>query len=193
MQKNTAFRPRLIIAALGAAMSLSACAQGIGADPDGIYAPGVNRLATAENGAEVGHRLINAGEYELALRAFNRAALERGETDAEILLGMGTANLGLGRLNQAEELLRVAVEKEGDWPELYNNLGVVLMEQRRTREAAAIFRKAYALDNGQTDSIRDNLRLALSKTEPSVHTEDQNNNYKLVRRGSSDYLIRRTP
>ena len=31
-----------------------------------------------------------------------------------------------------------------------------------------MFRKAYALDNGESDSIRDNLRLALAKTEKSV-------------------------
>ena len=142
---------------------------------------------------EVGHRLIGAGEYELALRAFSRAALDRGETDAEILLGMGTANLGLGRLGQSERLLRLAIEKEGNWPELWNNLGVVLMEQGKIGEAEQIFRKAYALDNGESDSIRDNLRLALSKSEKSVNTDDQTNEYKLVRRGSSDYLIRRTP
>lgn len=174
-------------------LSLSACSKNTLQRGDGVFAPGVNRLATEEDNLEVGHRLISAGEYELALRAFSRAALDRGETDAEILLGMGTANLGLGRLNQAERMLRLSLEKEADWPELYNNLGVVLMEQGKTREAARIFRKAYALDNGQSDSIRDNLRLALSKTENSDNNANQNNDYKLVRRGSGDYLIRRTP
>ena len=67
------------------------------------------------------------------------------------------------------------------------------MEMGEIAEATQIFRKAYALDNGESDSIRDNLRLALSKSEKSVNTDDQTNEYKLVRRGSSDYLIRRTP
>ncbi len=161
---------------------------------DGVYAPGVNRMATPEDGVEVGHRLIEAGEYELALKSFSRAALDRGSTDAEILLGMGTANLGLGRLNQGERLLRIAVEKEADWPELHNNLGVVLMEKGDVREAKRIFHKAYALDNGDSDAIRDNLRLAISKIEtPEVNPSDDDNDYKLVRRGTSDYLIRRTP
>ncbi|THH37233.1 tetratricopeptide repeat protein [Aliishimia ponticola] len=182
--------------ALVAFLSLcAACAQGLGARGDGVFAPGVNRLATAQDGVEVGHRLINAGEYELALRAFARATLERGETDAEILLGLGTANLGLGRLHQAERMFRLALEKEADWPELYNNLGVTLMEQGRTAEAANVFRKGYALDNGQTDEIRNNLRLALSKTDEFGHTsgQDQENGYKLVRRGTADYKIRKTP
>ena len=60
-------------------------------------------------------------------------------------------------------------------------------------EAEQIFRKAYALDNGESDAIRDNLRLALAKTEKSVITEVNEDNYKLVRRGSGDYLIRPTP
>lgn len=174
-------------------LALGGCAQGLGARGDGVYAPGVNRMATPEDGVEVGHRLINAGEYELALKSFSRAALDRGTTDAEILLGMGTANLGLGRLNQAERMLRIAVQKEADWPELYNNLGVVLMETGQVNEAAQVFHKAYALDNGDSDAIRDNLRLAQSKKDDSRPSSDEHNDYKLVRRGTGDYLIRRTP
>ena len=178
------------VLALFGLMLVAGCAQNAGIDKEAIFAPGIDPTAEAADGITVGHRLISAGEHELALRAFSRAALERGETDAEVLLGLGTANLGLGRLGQAEDMLRLAVEKEGDWPELYNNLGVVLMEQGRDAEAAGIFRKAYALDNGNTDEIRDNLRLALSKPENSVTTEENNNDYKLIQRGSGNYVIR---
>jgi hypothetical protein len=68
----------------------------------------------------------------------------------------------------------------------------VLLETDRTPEAVQVFRKAYALDNGQSDSIRDNLRLSLAKMEnPSYDDEQQE--FKLVRRGRSDYVIRQTP
>ncbi len=182
--------------ALIPALALAGCAsQNLGADPDGVYAPGVDTGFVARNQTvnevDIGHRLIAAGEYELALRAFSRAALDHGETNAEILLGMGTANLGLGRLGQSEKLLRLAIEKEGDWPELWNNLGVVLMERGKVTEASQIFRKAYAMDNGQSDSIRDNLRLALARSESEAEIAENTNDYKLVRRGTSDYLIRR--
>ncbi|MEP3330663.1 tetratricopeptide repeat protein [Sedimentitalea sp.] len=159
---------------------------------DGVYAPGVDLRKDAADGLEVGNRLLAASEYELALDAFTRAALDQGLTP-EILTGMGTANLGLGRLGQSEELLRRAVEAAPDWPEAWNNLGVVLLEQGEFGEAEQIFRKAYALDNGESDSIRDNLRLALAKSENIGHSGGQNQEYKLVRRGSSDYLIRKTP
>jgi len=161
-------------------------------DPENPFAPGVDRRAEAVSGLEVGHRLIAAGQYELALDAFTRAALEEGETTPEILLGLGSANLGLGRMNQAEVLLRRATRAEETWPELWNNLGVVLMERGKTTEAVQVFRKAYALDNGKSDSIRDNLRVALAKFENGGNVGEENDNYKLVRRGSSDFLIRTT-
>ena len=138
------------------------------------------------------HRLMQAGEYELALEAFTRAAAEQGMT-ADVVSAIGTANLGLGRLGQAETLLRRAVKQDEAIPETWNNLGVVLMERGKYAEAEQIFRRAYALDNGQSDSIRDNLRLALAKSENPDYDDPQQQDYKLVRRGSADYVIRQIP
>ncbi|AXI45710.1 hypothetical protein C1J03_06495 [Sulfitobacter sp. SK012] len=182
---------------MGLALALTACSPGgfgtpgFKDEPDNPFAPGVDLNAEAENGVEVGHRLIAAGQFELAIRSFNRAALDQG-IDAEILSGLGNANLGLGRLGQAETLMRRAVARDETQPEIWNNLGVVLMERGKNAEAQQVFRKAYALDNGQSDAIRDNLRLALAKSQNSVILEGQSENYKLVRRGSADYLIRPT-
>ena len=61
-----------------------------------------------------------------------------------------------------------------------------------TAEAAEVFRRAYALDNGESDAIRDNLRLALAKIENPGYDPDQQQDYALVRLGSGSYLIRRT-
>jgi Flp pilus assembly protein TadD len=158
----------------------------------GPYAPGVAKNRPSVDAATVGHRLISAGEYELAIKAFSRAALDDGMT-SEVLLGLGSAYLGLGRVGQAEQLLRDAIDKDERSPEAWNNLGVTLMEQGEIAEAEQVFRRAYALDNGESDSIRDNLRLALAKQEDQVYDEEQDQEYKLVRRGSSDYLIRSIP
>ena len=182
----------LLLAGLG----LAGCVTGTDrvALPEGqLDAPGVDLKAEAVDGVEVGHRLIAAGEYELAIKSFNRAALDRGKIDAEILAGLGSANLGLGRLGQAETLLRRAIVADGAQPEDWNNLGVVLMEAGKTAEAEQIFKRAFALDNGESVAIRDNLRLALAKSENSATTGAQTDDYKLVRRGSSDFLIRPTP
>ncbi|MFX0543210.1 tetratricopeptide repeat protein [Roseovarius sp. S4756] len=176
-----------ISAILTISLALAACSDSGGGN--GPFAPGVAKSGTAVDATTVGHRLISAGEYELAIKSFSRAALDEGMT-SEVLLGLGSAYLGLGRVGQAEELLREAVEKDERSPEAWNNLGVTLMEQGEIAEAEQVFRRAYALDNGESDSIRDNLRLALAKQDNSVYAEAEEQDYKLVRRGSSDYLIR---
>ncbi len=188
---NATTRTLFLTIAVFSAM-VSCGPNAITSEPGNPYAPGVDLRKDAVDGVEVGNRLLAASEFELALDAFTRAALDQGMTP-EILSGLGTANLGLGRLGQSEELLRRAVVAAPDWPEAWNNLGVVLMENGEIAEAQIIFRKAYALDNGESDAIRDNLRLALAKSENAANNGDQNQDYKLVQRGSSDYLIRKTP
>ncbi|MCM2560609.1 tetratricopeptide repeat protein [Lutimaribacter sp. EGI FJ00015] len=186
----TSIRPGI---ALIATLVLAACSTGGLDSSRGPYAPGPKPGALAVDGLLVGHRLIQAGEFELALEAYSRAALERGTGDVDVLSGLGTANLGLGRLGQAEQLLRRAIDTENAIPETWNNLGVVLMEQGNVAEAEQVFRRAYALDNGESDSIRDNLRLAIAKNKNPDYGDKKEQDYKLVRRGSSDYLIRRVP
>ena len=173
---------------------LTACSQTGGrgiSGGDAVFAPGLDPRGEAVDGLEVGHRLMEAGQHDLALDAFLRAAGEKGLTP-EVLVALGSANLALGRLNQSERLLRRAVETEPDWPEAWNNLGVLLIERDKPAEAVEVFKRAFALDNGQSTSIRDNLRLALAKQENSVYGDGEQQEYRLVRRGSGSYLIRPT-
>lgn len=185
--------PGCVLLIFGLITGLAACSPGgQTASEDRVFAPQVDPRGDSVDGLLVGHRLMQAGEYELALDAFQRAAVDQGLT-AEVLSSLGSASLGLGRLNQAEDLLRRAVELAPDWPEAWNNLGVVLMERGKTPEATEVFRKAFALDNGQSDSIRDNLRLALAKMDNSLYDPQTEQKYALVRSGSSTYQIRATP
>ena len=176
-----------------ASLVLVACqSTGIGQAADTPYAPGVDHSKQAVDGLVVGDRLMEAGEHELALKAYIRAAGDHGMTP-DVLISLGSANLALGRLGQAEKFLRRALDADESRPDAWNNLGVILLEKGETAEAVQIFRKAYALDNGDSDMIRDNLRLALAKLENPSYDEDQAKEYKLVRRGRSSYLIRQTP
>jgi len=177
-------------AALLSCLVLIACAEG--PRREGPFAPGTAREGTEVDQMLVAQRLMAAGEFELAINAYSRAALKEGMS-AEVLAGIATANLKLGRLETAERLLRRALDKDERAPEIWNNLGVVLMEKGKTAEAVEVFRRAYALDNGESDAIRDNLRLSLEKFEKPGYGATQGSNYKLVRRGSSDYLIRKIP
>ncbi|MEM9854978.1 MAG: tetratricopeptide repeat protein [Pseudomonadota bacterium] len=179
---------------LPAALSLlTACSSsGLIAPDESPYAPYPTRAESTISQMELGHRLMGAQEHELALRAFTRAAGEEGLT-AEVLMAMGTANLGLGRLGQAEKQLRQAYDKDQTSPDILNNLGVVLMERGKDVEAAQLFRTAFALDNGNSVEIRDNLRKALANLENPGYTYPQDEAMKLVRKGSSEYHLSEFP
>ncbi|MFN0114520.1 MAG: tetratricopeptide repeat protein [Paracoccaceae bacterium] len=174
-------------------LALAACTQTGGLLPSGKpqspFAPtGAYDLAEATDGLTVGHRLMAAGEYDLALKAYYRAAAEQGAT-VDVLSAIGSADLHLGRLGQAEQMLRRAVEKDATFVPAWNNLGVVLMEKGEYPEASRVFRTAFALDSGRTDSIRKNLRLALAKTENPAYDPGKEYNFTLVRRGTGEYLL----
>jgi len=184
------------VAMIAALSLLTACQQtgGLGTSEDSPFAPtGAYDLDSSVDGLIVGHRLMAAGEYQLALRAYNRAAGVQG-LNVDTLSAIGSANLKLGRLGQAERSLRLAVEQDDSFPAAWNNLGVILMEKGETGEAEQVFHRAYALDSGESDSIRENLRLAIAKNQnPEYYEENNNINFELVRRGSSEYLLLSTP
>lgn len=141
------------------------------------------------DGLLVGHRLMGAGEFDLALRAYLRAAGEQGMT-ADVLSALGSANLRLGRLGQAEALLRQAVKADPSSVPAQNNLGVVLMERGKPGEARAVFQQAFALDSGSSDSIRENLRLAIARSDAAVYDEKaQSHDFSLVRRDEGQYVL----
>lgn len=182
---------------VAASILLAACAsQGpVGTQlADSAYAPpSLPSLEEGVDGLIVGHRLMAAGEYELALKAYYRAAAVHG-LNADVLSAIGSANLRLGRLGQAERNLRDAIDKDERFVPAWNNLGVVLMERGELAEARNVFQTAYALDNGDSDLIRDNLRLAIAKLGESPYSEpEENNTFQLVRRGGGQFLLLPTP
>jgi len=144
------------------------------------------------DGLIVGHRLMAAGEYELALSAYMRAAGKQGMT-ADVLSALGSANLRLGRLHQAKKLLEIATEKDPKFVPAWNNLGVALMGLGENDEARRVFRNAYALDNGNSEEIRQNLTKAIALAARSAYIKPNDNKFELVRRGNGRYLLLRTP
>ncbi|NJM81673.1 MAG: tetratricopeptide repeat protein [Tabrizicola sp.] len=132
---------------------------------------------------------MEAGEHELALKAYYRAAGETG-INVDVLSALGSANLALGRLGQAEQILKRALEEDPNFVPALNNLGVVLMERGRYGEAKIVFQQAYALDSGESDSIRENLKLAIAKIESPVYDSTQEEGgFKLVRREKGRYVL----
>jgi len=155
--------------------------------------PGIDISEESVDGLIVGHRLMASDEPELALRAYYRAAGELG-LNVDVLSAIGSANLKLGRIGQAEATLRQALDQDDEFVPALNNLGVVLMEQQEYGEARRVFQQAFALDSGQTDAIRENLRLAIARMENSVYDGANNQDQlDLIRRGPGVYeLLSRT-
>ncbi|MEP2783951.1 MAG: tetratricopeptide repeat protein [Pseudoruegeria sp.] len=152
-------------------------------------------VATFEDGVDglsTGHALMDKGDYELALKAYYRAAVETGIT-TDFLTAAGSANLKLGRLGQAEELLRRAVKEDPTFAPAWNNLGVTLMEIGEYGEAKEVFRRAFALDSGESSSIRENFKISTEKLDSRGYGSPNNNDFTLVRRGSNEYLILGSP
>jgi len=149
-------------------------------------------VTQAVDGLIVGHRLMAAGEYELALKAYTRAAGTQGLT-ADVISAIGSADLKLGRLGQAETWLRQAIKKDEKFVPAWNNLGVTLMEQGKYGEARRVFRTAFALDSGKSDHIRENLRLAIAKSGNTAYVSQEADKFELVRRGNGEYLLLATP
>jgi len=90
-------------------------------------------------------------------------------------------------------MLRRAADEDPEFAAAWNNLGVILMERGKIAEASQIFRRAYATDNGNSDEIRDNLRLALAKLEnPSYSASQENEEFQLVRRGTGQTILLKT-
>ncbi len=150
---------------------------------------GINPRGEAVDPLLVGHRLMAAGEYELALKSYYSAAAEHG-LNVDTLSAIGSANLKLGRLGQAESILRRAVDEDPTFVPALNNLGVVLMERGQFGEAKLFFEQAYAQDSGQSDSIRENLKRAIAATESNVYApEEELGEFELVRREKGRYVL----
>ncbi len=179
----------VVIGLLAACQQTGGFSQGAGSP----FAPtGPVKGEELVDGLIVGHRLMAAGEYELALKAYYRGATEHGAT-VDVMSAVGSADLKLGRLGQAEQMLRSALEVDQTFVPAWNNLGVVLMEKGQIGEASRVFRTAYALDSGQSDAIRENLRLALAKMQKPTYDTGNKNEFSLVRRGNGQYLLLTTP
>ncbi len=144
--------------------------------PDPLAAPA--RVAGGVDPMIVGDRLLEAGEAELALDSYIRAAATQGTTP-EVKFAMARANISLGRLKQAERLLRDVIEEEPRNAHALNNLGVVLVEQGEYGEATRVLKTAFALQ--PSPEIRDNLRVSRERLEQFDYTDYEEEAFTLTR------------
>ena len=171
--------------------ALAACdpaANSLQNDRVGLTAPLGTPLGVSVDGLTVGHRLMAAEEYELALDAYTRAVGETGVT-SEVLTSIASANMKLGRLGQARQIFYAAVEKDDRNVAAWNNLGVTLIGLQEYAEAREAFKVAFGLDAGKSSEIRDNL-LLLDKYNVTTGVEfPREDEFVLVRGGNGVYFL----
>ena len=176
-----------------ALVALAACsgpdgAVGRGATADLPLAPPGPARDAGDGGVHpliVGDRLMKAGEAELALDAYMRAAARDG-LDTGLRLSIASSNIALGRLGQAERILRDVLEAEPENPAALNDLGVVLIEKGEVGEAERVLRAAFALQ--PSPEILANLRIAGTRRAARTYAEpDQDDAFALIQRGGGVY------
>ncbi|GIT89918.1 hypothetical protein JANAI62_05980 [Jannaschia pagri] len=154
---------------------------------DPLAAPGHARRGDGIDPLIVGDRLLDAGEAELALASYVRAANDIGLTP-EVRLSMAAANIRLGRLHQAEDLLRSVIDEDPQNVAAMNDLGVVLLELGDLGQAHRHFRAAFALQ--PTPEIRENLRISSAKLENRTYGDEQNDSaFTLTRHAGGVYTL----
>ena len=153
---------------------------------------GTPQSSETEDGLGVGHRLMAAGEFELALKSYTRAVRDQGLT-ADVLSAIGSANLKLGRLKQAQKFLEEATDRDPDFAPAWNNLGVTQTSLKNYVGAHQSFRAAFALDNGTSEEVWQNLLLAINNLKNDKAVQSDPTNFDLVRRGNGRYLLLETP
>lgn len=140
-ERIVALRPEAGSAEAGSAAAGSVAA-GSAAAPD---------TGGAEAWFEAGMHAEEAGEYEQAVDAYERA-VARGAASAEVDFNLGNALYALGRAADAAASYLRAVDREPGYVEAWNNLGNALIDTGRAGEAIDAYRRALALDPHYADA-----------------------------------------
>jgi Flp pilus assembly protein TadD len=116
----------------------------------------------------LGRLHLEAGNYGAAERQF-RDAVETNKEDALSWIGLAAAYDNLGRFDLAERAYDQARRLRGDSLEIVNNLGYSYLLRGDGPRALAQFRRALALDPGNS-TILNNIRLLQLGQRPARAT-----------------------
>lgn len=113
--------------------------------------------------------LIDAGRWNLALSYLNKAEefVITGKEKKQLLNNMGVALTYGGKLDEAADNLRRALELDPGYTEAHNNMGVVLLNQGKVNEAISHFREAICIKKDYTEA-NNNLKVALKRLEKNA-------------------------
>lgn len=96
---------------------------------------------------------LNLGEYASA-EIFFRQALEFDKLNTHAYQGYGTTLSFLNRLDEAISVFDMAIKLAPDYPDIYQDKGLVYLKQKRYRDALCCFNKAIELDSKYVDAFK---------------------------------------
>ncbi|MBM2574852.1 tetratricopeptide repeat protein [Jannaschia sp. Os4] len=176
-----------------AAVAALTAAAGCGADVAQRADLHVGTLAAKPTGPRAraaldrSEELMMIGRAEAALEHATRAAGHAGLTP-EVVRAMARANVGLGRLGQAERLLRPLAESAPGDAAVQSEFGRVLLALDRPAEASRVLRLAFALDPEDT-LARDGLSESLARLGEPGYDAGHNEAFTLGHEGGGLYVL----
>ncbi|MGR3541358.1 MAG: tetratricopeptide repeat protein [Hasllibacter sp.] len=168
---------RIAILACTILLALSACVP-----------PGGPQALEPEDALTRGLTAAALGDHEGAITLYSRGRLGRPD-DARLLAAQGESVRALGRVGQAEPLLRRALAADPDLPAAWNALGLLLLDTDRPAEAVRALERAFALTRGSSAAIRANLSRAMEIRDAAVYASPEEASATLTYRGGGDYLL----
>ena len=188
--QRVAIRTAGALAAAASAVLLSGCGAEVAQRAD-LH---VGTLAADATGprarAAIGRSAdaLDEGRGEAALDHALRAAGHAGLTP-EVVLSMARANVALGRLGQAERLLRPLAEARPADAAVQSEFGRLLLAMNRPAEAARVLRLAFSLD--PDDALaRDGLSESLARLDATGYDPSHENAFTLGHEGGGLYVLR---
>ena len=107
---------------------------------------------SAQAHAELGSQYLELGELPSAAQSF-REAVRRAPDNAIYLKDLGGALFLIGRIEEAERALRLAVAQDPALADAWRNLGVVVAQRAAWREALDCFDRALLLLPGHPQLV----------------------------------------
>lgn len=154
-------------------------------------APEAAPAAEVESWLSTGKGLLEAGESDLALDAFERSLLAEGPS-AAAMTGAGIAAERQGLLTMAQRYFARARDLAPHSEVANTNLGMVLYRLKRYYPARHAFQTAFALSSGRNDLALRNLRLveeAIAEAEAARRHSDPATNMEVRRLGTYQFEL----
>ncbi len=111
--------------------------------------------------------LLQQGQYEEAQRELLRVTQEAPKF-AEAFFLLGTAETQLHHAAKAEAAFRRSLALKPESPDTLYNLGVVLLDEKRPREAIPYFEQAAALEHARPELSVNLIRARLDSGDPKT-------------------------